>query len=167
MRMIFFTIFFLPLISTSLCAQKLAPTVIASDGGFGKTSTMSLAWTLGETAVESVSSNGRFYTQGFHQPLLLAKSFHPSTEEIFAGYDIVVAPNPVQSMLNVYFETPQEENLQVFLTDILGRNIISKETSGKGVFKLDMSPYISGVYLLSIRNSAGHLVRTFKIIKAQ
>lgn len=167
MRMIFITIFFLPFFSASIWAQRLAPTVIASDGGFRKTSTMSLAWTLGETAVESVSSNGRFYTQGFHQPLLLAKSFHPGSEKLFAGYDIVVAPNPVQSMLNIYIETPQEENLQVFLADILGRNIMSKETSGKGSFKLDMSPYISGVYLLSIRNSDGHLVRTFKIIKAQ
>lgn len=49
-------------------AQSLAPTVVASQGDYFWSPTVSVAWTVGEVMSETYSSPGHFLTQGFHQP---------------------------------------------------------------------------------------------------
>ena len=49
-------------------AQSLAPTVVSSQGNYFLSSTVSVAWTLGEVMSETYSSTNHFLTQGFHQP---------------------------------------------------------------------------------------------------
>jgi len=46
-----FSLPLLGLLSGSLCAQSLSPTVIASAGGTGTAGGVTLSWTVGETAV--------------------------------------------------------------------------------------------------------------------
>ena len=59
---------------TSVTAQSNNPSILSSAGGSDKTSTISLDWTIGEYAVETVSLADRMYTQGFHQPYLIVIS---------------------------------------------------------------------------------------------
>src|ERR1044071_8112875 len=88
-------------------AQDLDQNVIASAGGVDKTSKISLEWTLGEFAVETITTAKNLYTQGFHQPILTVKSYYStpkaeSSHDILSMYKVSLAPNPVQSFVNVY-----------------------------------------------------------------
>ena len=62
-----FSLPLLGLLSGSLCAQSLSPTVIASAGGTGTAGGVTLSWTVGETAVQTLDNGTNILTQGFHQ----------------------------------------------------------------------------------------------------
>lgn len=55
-------------LSTGLFAQTLNPTVITTAGGYTTGATVSLSWTLGELATETLSNSNLVLTQGFQQP---------------------------------------------------------------------------------------------------
>ncbi|MCB0810769.1 MAG: hypothetical protein KDB96_15940, partial [Flavobacteriales bacterium] len=57
----------LGLLSAPLSAQSLSPTVIASAGGTGTAGGVTLSWTVGETAVQTLDNGTNILTQGFHQ----------------------------------------------------------------------------------------------------
>ena len=151
----------------SLCkAQSLSPNVISSTGGIDKTNSISLEWTMGESAVQTTSAEGKIYTEGFHQPELRVIDIVAQNESLSASYTINIAPNPVKSLLTVNIKSPDEVNLFLTLTDLNGKSIASTE----GFFKndsrdVDMSAFASGIYLLHITNSKGDLIKTFKISK--
>ena len=154
-------------IASMVQSQQLSPSVLAADGGISKAAGISLEWTLGETITESLSSTDRLYTQGFHQPLLMAKIL-PSAEQHVTGYIVTVAPNPVQSILLATITSPNDEKILLTLIDITGRRFPIQSAIGKfSTVNVDMSGMISGIYLLELRNTSGQLVRTFKIIKGQ
>ena len=148
-------------------AQRLSPSVLAVSGGTATTQTMTLDWTLGEAVVETSYTPERLYTQGFHQPLLqvseLQNQINPD-----AGYTITVAPNPVTSYLTVGITAPQEDPLQLRLTDLNGRQytlpILPATTRSTQV---DMTQFPTGTYLLHINSVDGRLLKSYKIIKAQ
>lgn len=165
--MIFSLILFGLIFSVQGRSQQLAPSVIASGGGVATAGNISLSWTLGENVVETVSACSKLYTQGFHQPVLMARVLYAAKEKMITGYSVSVAPNPVYSVLNVNIEAPAQENVQVSLVDLLGRSLMSKQTGGSGTMRLDMSGHISGVYLLTVKTLSGQLIRSFKIIKTQ
>lgn len=148
-------------------SQQLSPNVIAPDGGISKARGISLEWTLGETSIESLSTSDRIYTQGFHQPLLLAKSFQPIAEITLAGYQVTIAPNPVQSMLTVNLTSLNNEKVYLTLIDFTGRRLPAQVAWGTGTAKVNMGGMVSGIYLLEIRNASNQLVKSFKIIKGQ
>ena len=57
------------LVLYNICqAQSLARTVIGSQGGYYSSSTLSVAWTVGEVMSETYAPSNYFLTQGFHQP---------------------------------------------------------------------------------------------------
>jgi hypothetical protein len=62
----------LSFLSLSLFAQTLSPTVISSAGGYSTGTTVTLSWTLGELATETLSTGSITLTQGFQQPSVLA-----------------------------------------------------------------------------------------------
>jgi hypothetical protein len=86
---------------TSTAEQRFEPEVIANDGGNNILGDMQVEWTLGETAIESVTNKDRLYTQGFHQPLIVLSR----KNEIVIEDDIKItaAPNPVEHILTVSF----------------------------------------------------------------
>jgi hypothetical protein len=152
-------------------SQELKPTIIAAGGGSDKTTNISLDWTLGEFAVETISFGGKMYTQGFHQPILVVKSYHspPANELItgLTGYKVFVAPNPAQSFFNVVIEDESGNNLLVTLYDLNGKKLQTKQGSGpKYTVRMNISPYASGVYLLDIRSRTGKQIGIYKIVKA-
>jgi hypothetical protein len=149
-------------------SQQLSPSVLASDGGISKAAGISLEWTLGETFVESRSTTDRLYTQGFHQPVLLVKNVITPFEQLITGFQVTVAPNPVESVLTATIVSPGNENIYLTLIDFTGRRLPVQTTNGKfSSVHVDMSGMISGIYLLEIRNESGQLIKTFKIIKGR
>ena len=149
-------------------SQQLSPSLIAAAGGISKSQGVTLEWTLGEIAIESVATSDRLYTQGFHQPVLIARNFYINTMQLLTGYRVTVAPNPVQSVLTATISSPLEEKIFLTLIDFTGKRFRVQIVSGRSVFaKVDMSGMIAGIYLLEARNEAGQLIQSFKIIKGQ
>ena len=60
-------------------------------------------------------------------------------------------PNPTSGLLNVSFTAVKTENYRMVLVDLMGR-IIKDESfaaeEGLNQMKWDMSPYLSGTYIL-------------------
>ena len=153
-------------------SQELKQNVIAPAGGIDKTSSISFEWTLGEFAVETITATKNLYTQGFHQPILMVKSFHSppkpeSLNDILSAYKVLLAPNPVQSFVNIYIGSKENEKFSLTLYDMNGRKIISRLVTGNNLtVRIEMGTFSSGVYLMDVRNDAGTMIRTFKIVKA-
>jgi hypothetical protein len=153
-------------------SQDLKQNVIASAGGVDKAGAISLEWTLGEFAVETITATKNLYTQGFHQPILMVKSFHSppkpeSSNDILSSYKILLAPNPVQSFVNVFINSKVTEKFSLTLYDMSGKKVMSKLVTGSDLsIRIEMGHYSSGIYLMDIRNDAGTMIKAFKIVKA-
>ena len=67
-------------------------------------------------------------------------------------------PNPTSSLLNVSFTAPKNENYRMVLVDLMGR-VIKDESyaaeEGLNQMKWDMSPYLSGTYILIAQSEHG------------
>ena len=127
-----FFLFLVALIPAALCkSQTVSPSIIATAGDVNKAAGISLEWTLGEPVIESLSTADRFYTQGFHQPVLMARNFQVNKEQLLTGYKVTVAPNPVQSLLTATIHSPKEENMLLTLIDFTGRRYGVQTVTGK------------------------------------
>lgn len=165
------------LVLCSLCfylsshLQTVSNNVIASEGGVAQAPGVSIEWTLGESFIESGYSGSKFYTQGFHQPLLLVKKLSSSKiiSSLTADYIINLAPNPVLSVLSMHLQSNKyDESLFITVTDANGKTLMKKMANSKaGHAEINMTILTSGLYLLQVKNSHGVLINTFKVVKAQ
>jgi hypothetical protein len=67
-------------------------------------------------------------------------------------------PNPTSSLLNVSFTAPKTENYRMVLVDLMGRTIKDESfaaVEGLNQMKWDMSPYLSGTYILIAQSESG------------
>src|SRR5437773_7725492 len=145
-------------------AQQLSPSVIASAGDISGSMFTTIERTLGEFAVESVSSGNQFYTQGFHQPVLIAKEFFsPTKNELVAGYKITAFPNPVLSVLQVRIESSTEEKIFLSVIDLNGKMIFTQSANSiAGFIRVNMASVAQGMYVVKIRKANGQLLKMFK-----
>jgi hypothetical protein len=147
-------------------SQKLERSIISPAGGSSLTPKYTLDWTMGEFAIETVSSNGKMYTQGFHQPLQIITTTAPVTRTGII-YNIAMAPNPVLSVLN--FSISSVKTVIVFVTIADAHGIIFKQykvNSANGSLQINMSGLPSGTYTLTVRDGvAANIIKTYQIIK--
>jgi hypothetical protein len=158
-------------------AQQLSPTVIAPQGSFDQTPTMSLEWTVGEIAIETLHYRSKMYSEGFHQPVLHVKKINPQIEFRILedsrisnsdDYEISVTPNPVRSILHVRIESKDRSDIYLSLSDLAGRTLFNTVVDPLVVSKdLDLSYFAAGLYLLKFSNNEGDLIQTYKISKIQ
>ncbi|MGI8633933.1 MAG: T9SS type A sorting domain-containing protein [Segetibacter sp.] len=148
-------------------SQEKSQWVIASGGDVSKVGNVILEWTVGEPAVETVSSSNSLYTQGFHQPQLEVKRINYANSNVVKNV-FHVFPNPATSVLNIFLDNAVKEQLLVSLVDVSGRGLLNttfpQETTA---FKLDVSRFTSGAYFLRITNKDGSIHSEFKVIKAK
>ncbi|MGZ4034315.1 MAG: VPS10 domain-containing protein, partial [Bacteroidia bacterium] len=97
-----------------------------------------------------------------------------STSATFVGVDETgtngitysVYPNPTKGITNLIFESADQDDIVVELTDVLGKKVYAKKYSsfiGRQETEIDMSEYDKGIYFLSIKNNKG--VATKKLVK--
>lgn len=141
-------------------AQTLSPEVISSAGGKMQNSSLTLDWTLGETAVSKWSSPTGFTTEGFHQPILQV-TLLPA----YSSPKVSIAPNPVQSILNVQVMEASQKALFVQLVDVQGRILVQRTQLGSGNTELNMSDLPSGIYFLQVLQQNGKTLEAFKVVK--
>jgi hypothetical protein len=166
MRKGFFLVLIVICAAVSSKAQTIEPSVLASGGGTAKTSTVSIDWTLGEFAVETIFTTGKMYTQGFNQPFLIIRPsiiLTPATN----FYKISVAPNPVHSILNFNIKSRNDIQVSVSVADIQGKTLLQRKVNSvSGYLQIDFKGLAAGTYILTVREAAsGQIIQSFQIIK--
>ncbi len=160
--------------ATMLCfvnstfAQNTDPSIISAASGSGKTSSLSIDWTMGEFAVETISSSSALYTQGFHQPgLVVTPMFSKAISGIGNSYNISIAPNPVVSTLNFNITASKEVEVVVSISDVHGKTHLQQKLAGKFSYtQFNFNGLPSGTYILSVRElTTSQLLKSYQIIK--
>jgi hypothetical protein len=168
MRNKLFLIWIVACISIDANSQKLDRSVVSAAGGSSLTPKYTLDWTMGEFAIETVSSNGKMYTQGFHQPIQVITTTAPVARSGIV-YNISMAPNPVLTTLNFSISSPNTNSPGVFVTISDAHGIIFKQykvSSANGSLQIDMSGLPAGTYTLTVRDGvAAHIIKTYQIVK--
>lgn len=141
-------------------AQSLSPYVISTAGGHMQNNQVSMVWTLGETAVSRWKTPQGFVTEGFHQPVLEV-SLLPQYETTM----ISIAPNPVQSTLNVKLKEPGSHSLFATLVDIQGRVLIPLTNLQLGSTEFDLGNLPVGMYFLNVSRQNGKSLEVYKVLK--
>lgn len=154
--------------------QRLSPSVITPGGGITPGDQITLEWTLGEVAVETILLPAGIVTEGFWQPHLWLYPVaeddqqlldRPQSHEI---YQIAVYPNPVQTTLQISLESTLNQPLNLGLYDSFGRAVaLYPAVAATGDFEIDLSGRPGGVYFLLFRAGDGRLIRQFRVVKIQ
>lgn len=144
------------LIAGLICnAQMLAPTVIASSGGFSSNANGSLSYTVGEmTMVKTFSGNGNILTQGFQQPTeqRAETGLTNLAQDNFGAF--TVYPNPAIDNLSYGFQLSEAGKVQITLYNAIGQKMSdvyhTNYENGKVIKQLNASEYAPRVYLLTM-----------------
>lgn len=155
-------------VSASSFSQETSPAVVSAGGGTAKGSSISLDWTLGEVATESIKSSRALYTQGFHQPVLAVERVKDEKGFVVKNYSLSVFPNPATSVLNIQLHFVPQTPLYVFLHDGCGKLLIRKEMPARSeMLQLNVSGYAQGAYYLQIQNADGSVLSSYNVIKTK
>jgi hypothetical protein len=145
-------------------AQHLSNQVIVPIGGVVSGAVIFFSYTVGETAVETFSSDWYDLTQGFQQPLV---KFLPGTKP--QGNGVKVYPNPVIDNISVEFFGEQEGSYSITVINLGGTIIFSHNVSFIEDFwqivNIPASDFGRGLYFVRITSDDGVINRTFKIDK--
>jgi len=143
----------------------LAPTVIASAGGYEANETISLSWTLGEIAVNTLYSDNLILTQGFQQPYTIGTAINLNN---VPDWNIKAYPNPVENELMIRFDLNKTDDFWLEIQDVTGRTIslVQHKTVNPGdIITMDMSGYTNGVYFFKIYTPDKKQMRVLSIRK--
>lgn len=153
------------LFTTALQGQvTIAPTVLASGGGTGKTDNLTISWTVGELAVATLKSTSIILTQGFQQPFEMGVGIHKDLTD----WEIEVYPNPVGDEVAIRFELQQPKQFLIEIQDVTGRllnQLHAGVISPGDIVRLNTSAYANGVYFLKVSTSDRKQHPVFKLQK--
>lgn len=150
------------LLSVMSLNAQVKQQVIASAGGFNTGNGVSLSWTLGETIVPTFTAQDGSITltHGFQQRVVVTAI----QENIEVSVDIKVYPNPAIDVVNIRFESPVDDEVQVSLLDSYGRLVKSDVMeAGMTEKQLNLQDVPGGIYYLRIIK--GRLINVYKVVK--
>lgn len=158
-------IFLFLICTAAVQAQSLDRQVVASAGGYQENATLSLSYTLGELAVQTLTAGNLILTQGFQQPLGIG-TFSP--EQLYPDWQVKTWPNPVAG--DLYLEISTDVRTAVILEtfDLSGRLYLARRLETplqSDPYTLDLSNLEKGIYILKIRTADYSLQRIVKISK--
>lgn len=148
---LFLTLFYFGTIE----AQQLTPIVVNSCGGVIKNTNHSLEWSLGEIAVNTITSSVNILTQGFLQPMTTMVN----TKNLGSDLSIKYYPNPVINELNLVIVEQDIKTIQIH--DLLGK-LILKSPFAKNISLQDIH---SGIYMITLIDNHKQIISSFKINK--
>ena len=143
-------------------AQSLSQVVMASSGATITGASNTLSFTAGEAVVGTIT-NGESLEQGFWSGAAVVLL---SNEDFTFDVQTTVYPNPVVDYLNLHFDDMAGQDFEVQLYDTLGKRVLDKKLRNSSQNEiLDLSSYGTGIYILTIVQSASNKSKSFKIIK--
>ncbi|MEN8203436.1 MAG: T9SS type A sorting domain-containing protein [Bacteroidota bacterium] len=142
----------------------MAPSVIGSGGGYAENESISLSWTLGELAVNTLSGGDFMLTQGFQQPLTLGVGMIANE----ANWNISVYPNPVNDELHIRFDIPYQDGFMIEIQDVTGRlirQILHKKVNPGDILVINTSTYPTGIYFLKVLTTDKQQIQVLNLRK--
>ena len=155
---IFITLF----LAVAAMAQQVNQEVIASAGGYNVNGDLSISWTLGETIVPTFRSQDGtlILTHGFQQKLV----WTAIQENLASIVNITLFPNPAGEIVNLQFDEPVDEEINVYMLDTQGKlvktDVIEAATVEKQVNLQDLP---AGIYYFKLVK--GKLSNVYKVVK--
>jgi hypothetical protein len=155
-------ILFIPLLLSGMVihGQSQTQQVIATSGGNDKNSDISIAWTIGEPVIATLSTGTAVLTQGFHQPDLEVTVIQ-SLDGL--PYTVEAYPNPTDELLLIQLKNAEARDFQYHLFDMNGK-ILEQNSLESDITAVNMQNYPAGVYLLKVMQKDTE-IKTFEIIK--
>lgn len=150
MRRACFALFLL--IPVAVMSQSIERSVIATAGGImqGRSNGVVLSWTLGESAVGSLSSSSYLLTQGFQQGNLSGTGvLNPELEDLGIG----IYPNPVSKTLYMRFTSAAPEQFSIVCYDLMGRMVLEERfngTNGENQISIEAGGLSAGLYVVRV-----------------
>ncbi len=106
----------------------------------------------GETAGDNAACN----------VLVLDENTMTNTTQVIEQLEIAIAPNPVQSVLQLKTYSPNAGEYDLFITDILGRQVYSESffmPQGEANSPIPVNHLQSGIYILQLHGNGQQLAR--------
>lgn len=144
----------------NLFSQQLTQQVLVPVAGIASTSSVSFSQTIGEAAVELVSSSDFILTQGFQQP-----SVKLVWEPPHEGNGFNVYPNPATDHITIklFGDIPREFRIDII--NIAGLKLYTEKLTFTDKFYIEkvipLSNFSFGVYYVRIMSSDKEINRTF------
>jgi hypothetical protein len=162
-------VYFLPLalalllLALPMQAQRIAPTVLATAGGFAEGRAVSLSWTLGQIASETRTYHGGSVTEGFNQPFLSVMA----VRETRIPLTMSLYPNPARQTLLVNLRGA-DDDVTLILYNMLGDPVATQVLrKGDSMLRMPVSQLADGLYLLTAWSLRGERLAVYKVIKAE
>ena len=144
-----------------LSYNGLSQSVISSAGSSNSAGDYLISWTVGETAVATISSSSTTLTQGFHQPLLV--DVIPTGIEKELQLEMRAFPNPTFD--RVMFEGSDPVGIyHVRVVDKQGRVLEQKSVNSTDLM-IEMRKYNNGTYIVEVVEEDTGKRKIFNIIK--
>jgi hypothetical protein len=144
-------------------SQQLSHQVLVPAAGLVSNSKINYSQTIGETAVEIISS-GFILTQGFQQPGMLNKD---NPQPLGTGVDVY--PNPARDHLFVKLFGQDPRNFRIEIITIAGTimstSTIDFITTYNYEMRIDINSLTLGIYFVRVSSDDSKINRVFKIEK--
>jgi len=163
-----FLIFAFMSVAAGVLAQPVVERqVTASQGSSEVSGRIRLDWTLGEAAITTLQTPSGLLTQGFQQPALWAEPVPTAPTPPRMAADIRVAPNPAATEINIFFPADLSGAVWLELSDMQGKPLLREKTDAAGTWRIDVSIYPRGAYLLRCADVDGKVLSVHRIVKTQ
>ncbi len=155
------------IISQTIDAQTLTPSVISSGGSVANTENIYYSFTIGEL-ITPVSHNQYILTQGFEQPTSISIKKIEQQDTIIQNVELRAYPNPTKNSVTINITSKKEiANLQISVFDITGQQInlpVEKNNSAHyNTIKLNFENQEIGQYF--VRIYINEIFYSYKTIK--
>ncbi len=149
---------------TNLFSQELSQQVLVPVAGVSATATVNYSQTIGETAIEIISSSDYTFTQGFQQPRM---TFLPGI--IPPGNGVDVYPNPATDIVTIKLFGEGPRDFRIDVLNIAGTIVYTENVSFSDKYYLEKAIPVSqlnmGIYFVKVFSKDGVISRAFKIEK--
>jgi hypothetical protein len=144
--------------------QKLSQQVLLPAAGVIYTGGISYSQTIGETAVELISSTDYVLTQGFQQPRLILLPGNPPS-----GTGVKAYPNPVVDFVTVELFGETGRSFRIMVINISGTIVYSEDLFFSERYwhirEIPVGSLSPGLFFIRIMSKDGVINRSFKIEK--
>ncbi len=151
--------------------QSIERQVIGTGGEATIGPDIQLEWTMGETAIASLSTDFGMMTEGFIQPsgLPVAQSESTATLMLLANdhLRLTAFPNPVYDQLTLQLAHPITTSAYYQIVSLTGQILLQDEVvPGQAQAIIDMSALPTGLYLIRFLVPQMKINHSFKILKS-
>jgi len=141
------------------CGQSISKQVVGAAGLTLSKGDTRLSWTVGEPVVGLMSNAETQLGNGYYPSMHLINAL--STEDIAMDVAIKVYPNPTTQYL--FAEQQDNHQMEVRLIGLDGKTLLTQKTNSRNA--IDVSGFITGLYLVEVRDLETNKKNIYKIIK--